>query len=138
MKIIRSFIDKLLGSEMDFQDRMFMMLTWMIEIAVAIAFIADVILGENKVEVITLGINIIVAPIVCFILIRANKMKLCRIIVALAAVFVVLPITFFFGGGIRGGAVIWFSITYFYIGMILSGKFRIVMLSILSALAIFE
>ncbi len=138
MKIIRSFIDKLLGSKMDFQDRMFMMLTWMIEIAVAIAFIADVILGENKVEVITLGINVIVAPVICFILIRANKMKLCRIIVALAAVFVVLPITFFFGGGIRGGAVIWFSITYFYIGMILSGKFRIVMLSILSALAIFE
>ena len=88
MNKIRENVEKLLNSDLDIKDRMFMMLTCMVEAAVVIVLIADIIIKENRVEIITLGVTAVVAPIMCFTLIRKGKIELCRILIALGAIFI--------------------------------------------------
>ena len=80
----------------------------------------------------------VLTPIVIYIGFRKNSLEFCRVYMAIGIIFLILPVVFFFGGGIRGGGIIWFSICYFYVGMILSGRLRIVMLTLLSATAVIE
>ena len=137
-RVIGKYVDSLQGSKRDFQEKQFLMLTTIIQIAVFIIFIIDILLKENIAEIVILGISIILNPIVIYICIRRDKLWFCRIYMAIGIIFLVLPIVFFFGGGIRGGSIIWFSITYFYVGLILTGKLRIAMLTLLSASAVIE
>ena len=133
---IEERLSRIVESAIDIKDKVFIMFTLMIETAVTIAFIGDIILRENRVETITLGLVLVSAPVITLLLIRMGRLDLCRISIAVAAIFVILPITYFFGGGIKGGSVIWFSITFYYVGMTFSGRLRTVMLSILSAMAV--
>ncbi len=138
MNLLRKFARLVQGDKYDFRDRQFIMLTGMIEVALFIVLVADIILGENIVEIMVIAVGFVAAPIYNYYLIRAGKIRFCRVIVVVAAIFVILPVTFFFGGGVRGGSIIWFSISFFYVGMILTGRWRAIMLTILTLLACVE
>ena len=135
-KAIRRYMDLVLAPDRDFQDRMFLMMTSVMQMAVFVVFIIDILLKENIVEIIALGTTLLIYPLICYLGLRFDKIKYCRIFMALGIVFGILPVVFIFGGGMRGGAVIWFSISYLFIGVILSGRWRMVMLTLLSILAI--
>ena len=51
MKTIRRFINLLMDSDRDLRERQFLMLTTIIQIAVFIILIIDILLGENIVEI---------------------------------------------------------------------------------------
>lgn len=138
MKLIKKGIEHLTGDELDFRDRQFILLTVMVQLAIMCVFVADIILGENIVEIIVLGASAVFFPILFIILFKLNKLDLCRIIIAINAIFVVLPVCFFYGGGTRGGSLIWYSLTFFYVGIILSGKWRSIMLSLIPFTAALE
>ena len=138
MNLLRKFARLVQGDKYDFRDRQFIMLTGMIEVALFIVLVADIILGENIVEIIVIAIGFAAAPIYSYFLIRAGKIRFCRVIVVVAAIFVILPVTFFFGGGVRGGSILWFSMAFLYVGMILTGRWRAIMLTILTLLACVE
>lgn len=138
MKLIKKGIEHLTGDELDFRDRQFILLTVMVQLAIMCVFVADIILGENNVEIIVLGASAVFFPILFIILFKLNKLDLCRIIIAINAIFVVLPVCFFYGGGTRGGSLIWYSLTFFYVGIILSGKWRSIMLSCIPLTAALE
>ncbi len=70
MEKIREFMIKIIESAADMRDRVFIMFTFMVETAVAIAFIGDLILGENRIETITLGIVLVAAPVMTVLLIK--------------------------------------------------------------------
>ena len=57
MKMIRRFINLLMDSDRDLRERQFLMLTTIIQIAVFIILIIDIVLGENIVEIVVLGIS---------------------------------------------------------------------------------
>ena len=138
MKLIRKYIDYLMGDERDFRDRQFILLTSMVQLSVMVVLAADIILGENMVEIAVLTCGAVFIPVMTIFLVSHNMTEICRILVAVSAIFIILPVTFFFGGGMRGGSLIWFSLTYLYVGMILKGRWRVVMLSLLTALSVFE
>ncbi len=138
MKLIKKGIEHLTGDELDFRDRQFILLTVMVQLAIMCVFVADIILGENIVEIIVLGASAVFFPILFIILFKLKKLDLCRIIIAINAIFVVLPVCFFYGGGTRGGSLIWYSLTFFYVGIILSGKWRSIMLSCIPLTAALE
>ena len=122
----------------DFRDKLFALLVIIGEIAVALVFIADIILGENIVEIAVLGCVLAVSPVVMYFSIHRHRISLGSKMFAIAVAFVILPVTFFFGGGIYGGSVIWFSFAYLFIGLLLSGKWRIVMIVLMSVMAVCE
>ena len=52
MKLIKKGIEHLTGDGLDFRDRQFILLTVMVQLAIMCVFVADIILGENNVEII--------------------------------------------------------------------------------------
>ncbi len=122
----------------DFQDRIFVLLTSMAQISVFLVFIGDILLNENIVEIITLGGMLVASPIVSIICIKKNKTALGAKFIAIVSTFVILPVVFFFGGGLYGGAPIWFSFAFLYIGLMLTGKWRYMMLVMISVVAAVE
>ena len=45
-------------------------------------------------------------------------------IVSVLVIFVILPLTFFTGGGIHGGAPLWFVFCTLFVSMIVDGKIK--------------
>ncbi|MBQ4311239.1 MAG: DegV family EDD domain-containing protein [Oscillospiraceae bacterium] len=130
--------NRLNDPSIDFQERMFLLFTMIAEDSVLLVLIGDILLGENIVEILVLLGTVVLSPFISMICLKKHKTKVGSIIIAISVVFVIMPVTFFFGGGMYGGALIWFSFAYLYIGILLSGKARFIMLMLLTALVIFE
>ncbi|MCR5166610.1 MAG: DegV family EDD domain-containing protein [Oscillospiraceae bacterium] len=130
--------NRLNDPSIDFQERIFLLFTMIAEGSVFLVLIADILLGENIVEIAVLLGTVILSPIVALFCLKKHKTKIGSIIIAFSVVFVIMPVTFFFGGGMYGGALIWFSFAYLYIGILLQGKWRFVMLTFLTVLAAAE
>ncbi len=138
MKIVNRLRNILRDPSRDFQERIFVALTIVAQIAVSIVCLADIILGENIVEIAVLGATLVLSPIVSYISVRRHKTEIASLMISFNVVFIVLPAVFFFGGGLRGGAVIWFSFSYLYIGLLLSRAWRAVMMVLITLLAAVE
>ncbi len=137
-KAIAALKNRLLDPGRDFQERLFLLLTIIAEIAIFLVFIGDVITHENIVECAFLLGILIVSPFITFYAINNGKVQLGGGIIATGIIFMVLPTTFYFGGGLTGGSNIWFAFSYLYIGLILVGALRTVMLTLLTILIFVE
>ena len=125
-------------STRDFRERVFLLITMIGEVSVFLVLMCDILLGENIVEIAVLAGTVIIAPVISYICLHSNGLKKGSIIIAVSVVFIIMPVTFFFGGGMYGGAVIWFSFAFLYIGLLLRGKWRNIMMVLLSLLAVVE
>jgi DegV family protein with EDD domain len=133
MNIINGYkrlIAYLNNHEKNFYDRLFVLLTIISDIAIFIALIFDIILGEYIYEIIGLSVIIVLVPLITFTCLLKDRIKLAVRIIVLGLVFVILPGVFFFGGGSTGGGVIWFIFGFLYIGLVLAGVWRAIMLAI--------
>ena len=131
-KIVSTTIERLKDQSRSFKERVFILLTLVTDIVVLLALIADLLLHENMVEIVTLTITLFVVPAVTMISVRKNKVVFAVRAIVIGLCFVLLPIIFFFGGGIRGGGVLWIIFAYLYTGLVLSGVWKPVMLVILT------
>ncbi|MBP3237986.1 MAG: DegV family EDD domain-containing protein [Lachnospiraceae bacterium] len=122
----------------DFQERVFLLQIIIAEVVVGLVLIGDILLKEDMIEVAVLAGSLVFSPVIAYISLQKHLLKLGSIIIVISVIFVILPVAFIRGGGLYGGAVIWFSFSYLYIGLLLSGMWRKVMLILLSLMAIGE
>ncbi len=138
MKFWHGLLKRLYDPTIEVRERLFVMLTTVSEIAVLFVFIGDVIFGEHIAEIAILGATLVVNPLITWIAVRKHNIKKGGILIAISVVFLIMPTVFIFGGGVDGGAVIWFAYAYVYIGLVLDGKVRHLMLGLLLLSAIAE
>ena len=124
--------EELLTDKYTFQERVFLTLTLCAEFVLISILLGDILVKENLAEVICLIGVILFSPLIVLLTLRSHKLNLGALFIAIGTVFVVLPITFFYGGGVEGGSVIWLTFCYLYIGLILTGITRYVMLCLLT------
>ncbi|MCR4923008.1 MAG: DegV family EDD domain-containing protein [Lachnospiraceae bacterium] len=129
---MRRFLKYINNREESMEDRRFAILTMSAIAALFMVFLVDLFIRESMVECIALGLTVISVPVITFTCIKKKKLKIAVWAVVLGIVFVMLPTCFYFGGGFFGGAILWIPFAYFYIGMVLSGVFRYVMLTVLT------
>ncbi len=134
MRLIKAAFDAVKDPERDFIERIFLILTFMSEVTVFIAFIGDLITGENLYELIILGLTITLVPLIVLICLHFDKLKLAIRLIVIALVFAILPTLFFFGGGLEGGGVLWIIFAFMYVGLLLRGKWRMVMFLLITLL----
>ena len=115
----------------DFQERVFLLQIIIAEVVVGLVLIGDILLKEDMIEVAVLAGSLVFSPVIAYISLQKHLLKLGSIIIVISVIFVILPVAFIRGGGLYGGAVIWFSFSYLYIGLLLSGMWRKVMLILL-------
>ena len=130
IKRFQAVLDKIIYSERDFQERSFLVLTTTAFVAIFLVLIGDILTGENTIECAVLATILLLTPPVTSYTIKHNKVQLGAALISIGVTCIILPIAFFFGGGITGGSVIWFAFTYLYIGLVLAGVFRTVNRSI--------
>ena len=138
MKRLKRIIDLLTDPGRSYEERTFTMLSLIGVSAMVIALIFDIAGGENIIEIITIIGGIIAIPIIVTISVHFKNVQLGSVISVCTLVFIILPIIFFFGGGMRGGGIYWIIFSYMFIGMSLSGRLRVTMMSIVTGIAIFE
>ena len=117
--------------EMKLEDRVFLVYTVISEITVLAALIGDLFLGENIYEITTLLGVLFFVPGLTYLGLYYKMLNIVRRIIVTGIVFVILPIIFFFGGGLEGGGVLWIIFGFMYAGHVLSGRWRKSMLTMI-------
>jgi DegV family protein with EDD domain len=115
-----------------FRERVFILLNMVMEPVMIMGIVGDVFCGENTVEVVALIITVISVPIITVVSIKKNRLYLAVRLIVLGLVGVLLPILFYFGGGLHGGGIMWVIFAYLYTGLILSGMWKPLMLILLT------
>ncbi len=133
---IRKYYEEMISPGRTFQEKAFLILTCFAQIAVLLVMIGDMVIGDNVVEIATLGGAFILSFPIMYLAMRKRRTDIGAILVTFAVVFVVLPISYFFGGGITGGADLWFTFSYLYVGLILIGNMRKIMLALLTVMVV--
>ena len=127
-KFLRSFLN--IGDNV--RKKIFIILNGIGIIAMSISILTDIFIGESLVEIIALLITGIAAFAITVWASRNDKVQVGANILAMGIVFIIVPIAFYFGGGPTGGGIIWFSYAYLYVGIILIGTMRWVMIALLT------
>ncbi len=129
---LKKIYEEMISPGRTFQEKVFVLLTVIAEVAVFLVMIGDIIIGDNFFEIATLGGMLLVSFPITYLAIKKKKTNVGAMLIASGVVFLVLPVTYFLGGGIYGGSDLWFTFSYLYIGLILVGNIRKLMLTLLT------
>ncbi len=132
MRPFKYIMSLLRDSDRDFTERKLVMMTVIAMFGEVIALIGDIVCGENWPEIAVLTGCLILVPTITFVTVWKNCVNIGVGLIAIGLVFVILPIIFFTGGGMSGGDTIWFVFTYMYIGIVLTGAMRIILISVVT------
>ena len=124
--VIIRIIKAIMDPEREFRERVYLALTVVCEVTAIIALLGDIVLKENPYEIWVIVGAVIFIPGVMLYGFRRKKIEFSIKVTVLGLVFLILPGLYFFGGGIRGGGIIWFIFTFTYAGLVLAGAWRIV------------
>lgn len=127
MSKIKKLIDKATSPDISFDRRTLTLVGFFSEIALLVSVIGDFFIGENIVEIIVLMFFVIANPIASLICMKLNKVSICLKMQIFGLAFVALPVSFFYGGGPYGGGIYWAAFIYMFIGIGLTGAFRVFM-----------
>ncbi|WP_049944990.1 DegV family protein [Butyrivibrio sp. AC2005] len=136
IRLMKKLIVYINDPDRNFSERLFILMTIISEIAVAVAFIGDIVTGENDYEIILLGATLVLVPVITFSCLYKNRIQIAIRLIIIGLVFVILPGIFFLGGGVEGGGVFWIIFAFIYVGLVISGTWRRVMLTLLFMLAL--
>ncbi len=137
MKLFKKLRALIIDPERDLKERVFVLLTLLAIVTAAFALIGDVIYQENIVEIIALIGTVVMVPFLTLFAVRTGKIDLSARFLSFAIVFAIMPVVYIFGGGINGGGIPWLIFSYLYIGLVLYGVWRMVMIFALTGMVIF-
>ena len=132
-RLFKSMVERLKDPSRSFRERVFILLTLITVFFIALALIGDIIFGENIVEIVALSVTVVVAPIMTIVAIKTNRIITAVRVAVVGILAILLPIVFYYGGGIRGGGAIWIIFAYLYTGLVVGSRWKPVMLIILTA-----
>ncbi|MCR4990140.1 MAG: DegV family EDD domain-containing protein [Lachnospiraceae bacterium] len=130
-KIINDFIFAVRDPERDFIEKVFLIYTFVSEIAIFMAFLFNIIFWDNKYKMMTIVLALVGSPVLTVYGLYKNRIRIVSMIIVNTMVFVIIPALFFLGGGVEGGGVLWAIFAFMYVGLVLNGKWRKVYITIL-------
>ncbi|WP_051544850.1 DegV family protein [Butyrivibrio sp. MC2021] len=136
MKLIKKFRSLISDTSRSLKERVFVMLTLIALVTLVITLIGDIAYQDNIVEIMAILITLILVPFATFWAYKKNKIDFATKLISLGVVFVVIPLSFIFGGGVNGGTVPWLIFSYLYIGLVITGWWRTFMLAVMSVTVI--
>ncbi|MBO4338037.1 MAG: response regulator, partial [Lachnospiraceae bacterium] len=125
---------KLAGFIMDdtrpMRDRLFMLLVVSSISTMAVMFFVGIVIGESATDLITLGAGVVLFFIMSVIALKYNLIKILTPVAALILILIVMPVTFFTGGGIYGGSPLWFVFCALFISLLVEGDLKVFLLAL--------
>ena len=124
MKLKARIRNLLFDPALKLNERVFILLTLVALAILAVALIGDLIYNHNLSETFTIMALMVVVPAITYAGIRTHKLDLV-IKITSVLIMVVIPVIFFQAGGAEGAAILWFAFYYLFIGLVLTGWWRI-------------
>lgn len=118
------------------QDRSFILFSLLMLMALYLAVPFGIVMREPVSATVSTLLGAIAFTAFVYYVFQKNKIAQAKLVLSIIVVVVFLPVMFFTNGGANGGAPIWLLLGTIYIGLILEGRTRIVMLVIDSVLMI--
>ncbi len=126
--MIRRIRDYLLDSSINIQDRLFILLTGIAMSGMVVALVMGILLGENIEGTVSTAVAFVVISGIIVMGVSRNKVRETANFLAIMLAFILFPMVYITSGGIHGGSPIWFVFDILYVGMIISGKLRVILL----------
>ncbi|MBO4396743.1 MAG: fatty acid-binding protein DegV, partial [Eubacterium sp.] len=123
----------LTNPETPIYERCFVVTTLTAVMILILIFIWDLIIGESPVKLAVLGVTILCMWLTVGICLRFKAISVGGFLMSIAIVFFVLPIEFFYGGGVYGCTPIWYAYAFLFISINVKGKKRYILLGLLGA-----
>lgn len=119
---IRKFYTGTNEHEYELQERLFrFLLTLSLGIAVVGNLETAIVTGEFR-FVVPIFIGMFVIALILRALLKKRKVDIAILSVGLLIAFIVMPVSFFFNGGIHAGASVWFTAPFIYGFLLFSGR----------------
>ena len=112
MKLFKRFRALISDTSRSLRERVFIMLTLIALAILFLALVGDIVYGENIAEILASIITLIAVPVTTYLAVTRDKIEIASRVLSLCVVFVILPISFLFGGGVNGGTVPWLIFSY--------------------------
>lgn len=129
MRSLRKYIsDYVSDTSVSFQDRAFIVFSNLVLIALYAAIPFGIIMREPLSATISTIIGAVTFSAYVYYVFKTNRIAQAKIVLSVVVVVFFLPAMFFTNGGALGGAPIWLLLGTIYIGLILEGKTRTIML----------
>ena len=106
-------------SNIDIRERQFMLLAVIALFGIKMASLVGLIIGENIESVLITFGEFVFFSALCWVAFHFNKIIIVSYIVAFILVVILMPVNFFTGGAVHGGAIAWSVFDVFYILMVL-------------------
>ena len=132
MNQFKYILDLLRDPDRDFTERKLVLMTIMAGVAETTVTIGDIIFGESWYEIIVMLSTMLAVPAITIVSVWKKRVKIGVALIAIGLVFMIMPLVYYLGGGMDGGGIIWIVFTYLYVGVVVSGAFRIVLIIILT------
>ena len=133
-RVFKDIFNAINDHNREFSERVFLVFAIISEIVVMIALCINIITYENIGELIVIAATLVLVPFVSITCLYKDRLKNAMRIIVTALIFLVLPGLFFFGGGVEGGGVLWIIFAFLYVGLMINGIWRAVLLVLISLL----
>ncbi len=120
--------DYVLNPSVKLQDRSFVVFSCLALVALYAAVPFGLVMHEPVSATVSTLVGAIVFSLYVYHVFKNNRIERAKIVLSIVVVVVFLPAMFFTNGGAPGGAPIWLLLGTIYIGLILEGVMRVVML----------
>ncbi|MBQ3790822.1 MAG: DegV family EDD domain-containing protein [Lachnospiraceae bacterium] len=136
MRMPHRLIDWLNDSSRDLAIRSFALNSITAAFTLTVIFLWDIFIGESAAKLAMLAVTILAMYIVIPLAVRIHQVQLGAVLMSLAIIFLVLPVEFFTGDGVYGCTPIWYSYAFLYIGLVVTGRKKYVILGLLPVSAV--
>ena len=124
MKYLSRLSKRLNDESVDIQERLFFMICVIGLFAYAMTCIVSFFIGETPLNIMIMAIGLVVLLAIVWLTFRYKRIKLGEFLISFLIVYVMLPLIFFTGGGIYGGAAMWFIFAVLFVTMAIDGGMR--------------
>ena len=114
----------------DLQDRLFVLFSGLVLLSLYIAVPFGLVMYEPVSATVSTFVGAVLITIYVAWAQRNRKMAQAKIVLSIVAVLIFLPAMFFTNGGAESGAPVWMILGGMYIGFILEGRMRNIMLTL--------
>ena len=130
MGAIKNFYHSAFDNNRPINERLFVRMATVALDALFLSAIAGILIGENERDIIVLFASFLIYIPIYVLSIKYNKINTAANVTAILITVILLPLTFFMGGGVYGGAPLWFVFCTLFICMTTVGKVRIILLAV--------
>lgn len=133
MKLKKNLRNLLFDPERKLNERVYILMLIVSIGFLIVALVGDGIYNRNVVEMLTIGGLILLVPFIAYLGVRYNKLDLMIKITSLI-IMIAIPVVFLQAGGAEGAAILWYVFYFLYIGLVMTGWWRIVNLFLLTVM----